>query len=62
MEAYLDILIVDDDPNMTHTLCDILEVSGFVCATATDAREGLERMKQKPCQVVLTVTEPGISE
>jgi two-component system nitrogen regulation response regulator GlnG len=62
MNRSMDLLIVDDDLNMTHTLCDILEVSGFACDTASDAREGLKRMKQNLYHVVLTdIRMPGMN-
>ncbi len=53
MEASF-VLVVDDDQNMTRTLCDILEVSGFPCITALNAKAGLRMLENSPCKVVLT--------
>jgi DNA-binding NtrC family response regulator len=58
----LRVLIVDDDPNMTRTLEDILAASGFTAETATDAHEGLVRFEQNFYQVVLTdIRMPGMN-
>jgi DNA-binding NtrC family response regulator len=58
----LRVLIVDDDRNMTHTLCDILSVSGFSAETASDARDGLSKLEQNDFQVVLSdIRMPGMN-
>lgn len=54
MSKSLRVLIVDDDRNMTHTLCDILVASGFLAETATDAQEGLGKLQAGGFQVVIT--------
>lgn len=54
MSKSLRVLIVDDDRNMTRTLCDILSASGFLAETSLDAQEGLEKLKAVDCQVVIT--------
>jgi DNA-binding NtrC family response regulator len=62
MSEPLGILIVDDDHNMTRTLCDILAVSGFSAETAADALEGLRKLESHCCQVVLTdIRMPGMN-
>jgi DNA-binding NtrC family response regulator len=62
MSKIVDVLIVDDDPNMTRTICDILAVSGFTCETALDAREGLIWLKRNSCRLVLTdIRMPGMN-
>jgi DNA-binding NtrC family response regulator len=62
MSKIIRILIVDDDHNMTRTLCDILAASGFSGETATDAQEGLLKLEQSPFEVVMTdIRMPGMN-
>lgn len=50
----LKILIVDDDQRMTHTLADILAVSGYTTVEACSALEALEKIRQESFDCVLT--------
>lgn len=54
MNGPLRILIVDDDPNMARTLCDILAVSGFQGETARNAEDGLGKLARESYQVVIS--------
>jgi DNA-binding NtrC family response regulator len=50
----LKILIVDDDQRMTHTLADILAVSGYDTIEAGSALEAIEKIRQESFDCVLT--------
>ena len=52
--AKLRILIVDDDQRMTHTLADILAVSGYDTIEAGSALEAMEKIHQESFDCVLT--------
>lgn len=54
MTPKLKILIVDDDQRMTHTLADILAVSGYTAVEAGSAVEALEKVRQESFDCVLT--------
>ncbi len=47
------ILIVDDEPTLRETLAEALEGEGFRVATAADGREGLERFREDPPDLLL---------
>lgn len=49
----VQILIVDDDPNLRKTLSDIFALKGFLSDSAGTGREALEIVKRKPPAVVL---------
>jgi len=50
----LKILIVDDDQRMTHTISDILEVSGYDTVEASSALQAIEMIHQESFGCVLT--------
>jgi CheY-like chemotaxis protein len=53
------ILIVDDDPTMRQTLREAFEDEGMLVDTASDGREALRRVADRPpALVVLDVTLP----
>lgn len=54
MKPKLKILIVDDDQRMTHTLADILTVSGYAAVEADSALQALEKVRQESFDCVLT--------
>ena len=54
MKPKLKILIVDDDQRMTHTLADILAVSGYAAVEASSAHQALERVREESFDCVLT--------
>lgn len=42
------VLIVEDDRDIREILCELLEMEGYVVHTATNGREGVERIAQLP--------------
>jgi DNA-binding NtrC family response regulator len=54
MMPKLRILIVDDDQRMTHTLADILAVSGYTTVEVGSALEAMEKIRQESFDCVLT--------
>lgn len=54
MKPKLKILIVDDDHRMTHTLADILAVSGYSTVEASSALQAIEKVRQESFDCVLT--------
>jgi len=48
------ILIVDDNPNMSTLLSDILEIFDFEGCHADDGQEALERLSQESYDMVFT--------
>jgi two-component system, NtrC family, response regulator HydG len=54
MPQKLQILIVDDDQRMTHTLADILTISGHTAITAFSAAEALTKARTLNLDCVLT--------
>jgi len=62
IEGQTGILIVDDDPGMRETLCDILEEKGFVVAMAENGRDAIERMRERSFDLILIdVMMPGMN-
>jgi len=57
------ILVVEDDPDIAESLCDVLHGEGFEVATAFNGREGLERLREigRPCLILLDVMMPVMS-
>jgi len=50
------ILIIDDDPDLTHALSTTLESEQFAVVTAADRTEGMEKVEtEKPDLVILDV-------
>ncbi|MBE3144635.1 MAG: response regulator [Planctomycetes bacterium] len=54
MSQKLRILIVDDDRRMTHTLADILSLSGYEPVEAWSGLEALEKVRTQTFNCVLT--------
>jgi DNA-binding response OmpR family regulator len=55
------ILIVDDDPEIFHTLKKRLEFHGFNCTNASSVEKALEDLKEKkPDLVLLDLGFPGV--
>lgn len=54
------ILVVEDDPDIRESLCDALEVEGYVVVTAANGREALERLRHmdRPCLILLDLLMP----
>lgn len=49
----MQILIIDDDPEIREALCDVLEAEGYEVATAANGSEGLDRLHGEPASLVL---------
>lgn len=47
------VLIVDDDANLREGLCESLELEGFVCFQAKNAKEALDIVKKDMPDVVI---------
>ena len=54
MNASTAILVVDDNPSMTETLTDILQVQGYAAYAAYSAAEALEILQSQTIHVMLT--------
>ena len=53
------ILVIDDEPNIVQTLQDRLEMNEYKVFTASNGKEGLERVQQeKPDIILLDVIMP----
>ncbi len=48
------ILAIDDDPNVRQMICRMLERSGYDVVTAANGREGVEKFRANPPDVVIT--------
>lgn len=53
MNAMADILVVDDDPDLRHTVASILKKRGFKVAVAADGPEALEYLRSHRSQMVI---------
>jgi DNA-binding response OmpR family regulator len=57
----LDILVVDDEPDVRELVVELLERAGYAATAASDGREGLRMLYgTQPDLVVLDVTMPGM--
>ncbi|HTJ45096.1 MAG TPA: response regulator [Kofleriaceae bacterium] len=57
------ILVVDDDPDISDVLSDVLTLLGFRVATASDGVSALDRLDheaQRPAVIVLDLIMPGM--
>ena len=62
MEPKLNVLIVDDDQRMTHTLSDILRLAEYKVVEAASAASALEKVKAESFDCVLTdIRMPGMN-
>src|SRR5436309_1885833 len=56
------LLLVDDDPQLTHIVSMYFDIEGFVVLTARDGREALETLTQsRPDVVLLDLMMPDIN-
>ncbi|GAB4501685.1 MAG: response regulator transcription factor [Anaerolineales bacterium] len=54
-----EILMIDDDPNLSKLLCDFLHGQGYSTRSASNGRDGLrEIFNHKPDLIILDVTMP----
>jgi two-component system OmpR family response regulator/two-component system response regulator CpxR len=59
MAIMSEILIIDDDQNLSGLLCDFLTQQGYVLRCVPNGRAGLREMfERKPDLVILDVTMP----
>ena len=47
------ILIIDDDAHLRDSLCEVLDLEGFVCLEAGNAKTGIESAKKNNPEVVI---------
>lgn len=58
----MKILVVDDDPRIVKTTCDILKIKGHEPIAAYSGEEGVEKVRQDPPDCVLMdIKMPGFS-
>jgi DNA-binding response OmpR family regulator len=48
------ILVIDDDPQITHLLQDVLELEGYQVITAQRATDGLHHLEKTTIDLVIT--------
>jgi DNA-binding response OmpR family regulator len=54
------ILIIDDDDQVRHMLCQALEQAGYETVEARDGQEGLEHFRATPTDLIITdILMPG---
>jgi DNA-binding response OmpR family regulator len=54
------ILIIDDDDQLRHMLCQALEQAGYEAVEARDGQEGLEQYRAAPTDLIITdILMPG---
>jgi len=57
------ILVVEDDPDIAESVRDVLEDEGYQVFTASNGKEGLERLGEieRPCLILLDLMMPVMS-
>ena len=57
------ILVVEDDPDIAESLCDVLRSEGYEVVTASNGKEGLDRLGEmgRPCLILLDLMMPVMS-
>jgi diguanylate cyclase (GGDEF)-like protein len=59
--AYINVLIVDDDASVRNTMHEYIQKAGYHAHTASSAEEALEMLKNQAFEVVITdIILPGI--
>ena len=56
------ILIVEDDESTRHLLTEILQSNGYETIDAEHGKEGLETVKHKECQIIITDLEMPVMD
>lgn len=54
------ILVVEDEPDLRDTMCDLLELEGYAVVRAANGREALEALEEagSPCLILLDLMMP----
>jgi len=54
------ILIIEDEPDLRETMCDLLELEGYAVASAANGLEGLAALEEAgpPCLILLDLMMP----
>src|SRR5690606_31199014 len=54
------ILVVEDDPEILESLCDVLELEGYQVVAASNGQQALEQLRRmsRPCLVLLDLMLP----
>lgn len=61
MNEKLKVLVVDDDRRMVKTICDILNVKGYITMAAYSGEEAFDKVKEEsPDCVLMDLKMPGI--
>jgi len=61
-EEETKLLIIDDDAHLSESLAEVLELEGFNCLQAGDAKTGIDSaMKNKPQVVIMDIQLPDSS-
>jgi CheY-like chemotaxis protein len=57
------ILVIEDDPDIAESLCDVLESEGYQVVTASNGKEGLDRLREidRPSLILLDLMMPVMS-
>jgi CheY-like chemotaxis protein len=62
MRGVFTILLVDDNPDITSVLAEILQVKGYAVHAANSGAEGLLLMREHPVDLLLTdIRMPGMN-
>jgi DNA-binding response OmpR family regulator len=56
----LSILVVDDDPMICKTMCDVIRLKGYLCDSVYDGIQAISRLREKTYQCVfMDIKMPG---
>jgi CheY-like chemotaxis protein len=55
------VLVVDDDPDVLHSVCAVLESAGYRTLTAGNGREGIAQLEARPDLVLTDMNMDGSS-
>lgn len=62
MSKQLDILVIDDEPDLNQIVCEIFSDRGYIARGVTDPFEGLEIVRNTPVSlVVMDFAMPGMT-
>ena len=48
------ILVIDDEPQLQNLLTQILELEGYEVIVASNGKEGIEKFRQQPTDIIIT--------